>query len=1055
MTALLSAMLVLPMSAQDRTVKGRVMDDSGSPLPGASIWVKETSLGTTSNINGEYVIHPVNVKDPVLTVSFVGYTTVEEVVGDRTVIDFVLNESTAELEEVVVVGYGVQKKTTMIGSVAQAKGEDLLKTGAVTNVSQAIQGLMPGVVAISSTSKPGDDAAKLIIRGKGTWHNTDPLCLVDGVERDFNDVDPNEIESISVLKDAAATAVYGVKGGNGVIIITTKRGLNQRPSISISANFGFKQPTMKPEYADYVTSMKMWNEAVANDGAWNMLIPESTIAAWENAFATGNYGPDNDYFPEVDWWKEMIKPLGFSQQYNLNVRGGSNFVKYFVSFAFLNEGDIYRTEKNEIFDPTHNFKRYNWRTNLDFNLTTSTVLSVNLAGKQGNRNQPGYRLDGSYEASFFRELYNDPRHLFPVRYSDGEYGAAIDGMSNLRESFDHGQRMFKSYQNFVDLGLKQNLNFITQGLSAQAKFSFTTANESQSRIQKAKGSNFGAGSFGEANIRYYRKYDYTQPLPDGGYELIENIRFPTNPANWQGERPEVSYDNITGGGYERRIKYEASVNYARTFGKHAVTALGVFDRNQIDKLLDGATVNMKYQEREEAWVTRVTYGYAERYLLELNGAYTGSMRFARDRRFKFFPSYSVAWRISEESFIKNSVVSQALSNLKIRYSYGTVGFDRNADFFEYVQKYKLASTSPNLQLGSTTANSYGPIIVEDGTANVNATWETAYKQNLGVDFGLFDNRLTGNADFFKENRKGIIMSQITPAWFGFKDPQANLGETKTHGLEIELGWNAQTSDDFRYWIKVNFSTNENRVVERNDPFMMEEYLRKAGKPIDYQTRLGVAGYYGSLDDIYNYASAVEQTTLLPGDFMYIDYNADGTIIYDDLNDRMPMEKQNYPRTTYGWSMGFSWKNFDFSMMWYGVLGVYKNVADELLWDLRFGQVENYFANPDVLNRWTPETALTASKPTLHALTASSQYNQRGTTYNYRNASYLRLKNMEVAYTFNQRLIGKVGMSKCQIYVNANNLLTFTNFNKYIDPESNSASLYPLVRRYNIGLRIGF
>jgi TonB-linked SusC/RagA family outer membrane protein len=1054
MATLLSVAFVLPAVAQDHTVTGRVMDDSDSPLPGVNIVIKGTTLGVVTDVDGKYAI-TVPGKETVLQFSFVGYLTQEIEVGDRTVIDVSLAENVKELEEIVVVGYGVQKKATMVGSVAQAKGDDLLRTGAVTNVSQAIQGLMPGVVAISSTSKPGADAAQLIIRGKGTWGGTNPLCLVDGVERDFNDVDPNEIESISVLKDAAATAVYGVKGGNGVIIITTKRGLVQRPSISLSANFGFKQPTMKPEYADYVTSMNMWNEAVANDGTWDMLIPESTIAAWENAFATGNYGPNNDYFPEVDWWDEMIKPLGFSQQYNLNVRGGSDFVKYFVSFAFLNEGDIYRIEKNEIFDPTHNFKRYNWRTNLDFNLTKSTVLSVNLAGKQGTRNQPGYRLDGSYEETFFRELYSDPRHLFPVRYSDGEYGAAIDGMSNLRESFDHGQRMFKSYQNFVDLGLKQNLDFITKGLSAQAKFSFTTANQSQSRIQRAKGSNFGAGSFGEANIRYNRRYDYTQPLPDGGYELIENNRFPTNPANWQGERPEVSYDNITNGGYERRVKYEASVNYARTFGKHAVTAMGVFDRNQIDKLLDGSAVNMKYQEREEAWVTRVTYGYAERYLVELNGAYTGSMRFARDKRFKFFPSYSVAWRISEESFIKNSVVSQALSNFKVRYSYGTVGFDRNANFFEYVQIYKIADSNPDLSLGSTTVNNYGPIIVEDGTANLNATWETAYKQNLGFDFGFFDNRLTGNVDLFKESRKGITMSQTTPAWFGFKDPLANLGKTKTHGLEIELGWNDKAGDDFRYWVKVNFSTNENRVVERNDPYLMEEYQRKAGKPIDYQTRLGVAGYYGSLDDIYNYASVSEQTSLTPGDFMYIDYNADGTVIYDDLNDRMPMEKQNYPRTTYGWSMGFSWKNFDFSMMWYGVLGVYKNVADELLWDLRFGQVENYFANPDVLNRWTPETASTASKPALHASTVASQYNQRGTTYNYRNASYLRLKNIEAAYTFDQSLTGKIGMSKFQIYVNANNLLTFTGFNKYIDPESNSTSLYPLVRRYNIGLRIGF
>jgi TonB-dependent SusC/RagA subfamily outer membrane receptor len=351
-----------------------------------------------------------------------------------------------------VVGYGVQKKATLIGSVSQAKGDDLLKTGSVTTISQAIQGLMPGVVSIINTSRPGADKAQVLIRAIGTWYNTAPLYLVDGVERDINDVDPNEIESISVLKDAAVTAVYGVKGGNGVVIVTTKRGENKRPEIGLSANFGFKQPTMKREYADYITSMNMWNEAATNDKAWGSLIPESTIAAWQNAYDTGNYGPYNDYFPEVDWWDEMVKPWGYQQQYNLNIRGGADFVKYFASFGYLYDGDIFRTIKTELYDPSFWYKRYNWRVNLDFNLTKTTTLSVNLAGKQGNRNQPGFRstnenadtLGDAYSNNFFSTIYQAARHQFPIRWTEGEYageyGVSYDGSGNLRADFDRGQK---------------------------------------------------------------------------------------------------------------------------------------------------------------------------------------------------------------------------------------------------------------------------------------------------------------------------------------------------------------------------------------------------------------------------------------------------------------------------------------------------------------------------------------------------------------------------------------------------------------------------------------
>lgn len=1050
---------------QGIVVRGTVTDESG-PIPGVSIAIQGTTTGVATDINGEFTI-TVPSDDAILVFSFVGYTTREVVIGDQRIMNITLSEEVHMIDEVVVIGYGTQKKATMVGAVAQVRGDDLLKTGSVTSVSQAIQGLMPGVVVNVNTGLPGRDAGNIFIRGQGTWQGSrEPLCLVDGVERDFNDIDPNEIESISILKDAAATAVYGVKGGNGVIIVTTKRGSNQRPTVNVSANFGLKQPLSAPKYTDYVTSMEMWNEAVYNDKNWDYMIPESTISAWRNAYATGNYGPYNDYFPEVDWWNEMIQQ-GYQQQYNLSIRGGTDFVKYFASFAYLHDGDILHIDKHDMFDNSYWYKRYNWRTNLDFNLTRSTTLSVNLAGVQGNRNSAGFRgpeetadPDNAHTQAFYRELYRAARNLFPIRWSDGEYGTAADGSGNLKTYFERGQRMFKNYENFIDLGLKQDLDFITKGLTTNIKFSYTTESETQSRVQLHTGAPgyFGApagGDTGNSVIRYYRQYDYSQPLEDGGYALVANIRHPA--PEFQGERHGVTYDAKSSGGYSRRMKYEGSLSYTRSFGKHNVTALGVFERYENEGLAGGSTSNMRYRVREEAWITRETYNYDERYLFEFAGSYTGSMRFARGLRFKFFPSYSLGWRISQEPFIRDSDISNTLTDLKLRYSYGTVGYDRNAGFFTYVQTYNVGGANSGIQLGESSADQgrYGPIITEQQIANERATWETAYKQNLGLDWGLFHNQFTGSVDLYKERREGILMTMVAPGWFGFRDPDANLGITKNHGIEIELGWNSKIGRDFNYFIKANLALNENRIIERNDAPGRAEYRKWAGKPIGFNTNMLVAGYYESLDDIYNYAASSQKGNLIPGDLLYVDYNANGEIVNHVDHDQAPMKELSHPHNTYGWTTGFSWKNFNFSMMWYGVHGVHKNLVDEMLLQLSAGQNGNYYAYPEVVNRWTQATAAQAIMPALHTTEIFRSWNEFPSTWKWRDASYLRLKNLEVSYSLDRELANRLNMNSCQFYINGHNLLTFTDFSKYMDPENNSVTHYPMVKRYNVGIRIGF
>lgn len=1036
--------------AQKRNFNATVIDSKTSePLIGVSVVVKDKpQAGTVTDLDGHFTL-TINPKEVIL-ISYVGYTPLEipagKVVDGMTI---KLEEKKNELSEVVVVGYGVQKKVSTVAAITQTKGSELLKTGGVTSVTQALQGLLPGVVAVADNSKPGADAGDIFIRGKSSWDNSSPLILVDGIERDFNDVDPNEIETISTLKDASATAVYGVKGANGVILITTKRGTNDKPSINFSANFGFKQPTTKPSYADYVTTLSYWNEALRNDNQWSSLIPQSTIEAWKNAYATGNYGPYNEYFPEVNWWDEAISKWGYQQNYNVNVSGGTDFVGYFISLGYLNDGDIFKTVPNDLYDPSFGYKRYNWRTNFDFNVTKTTKIGVNLAGKFGYRNQAGYRIaddgeDGFGQAQFFQAFYSSPRNQFPIRYSDGYYGVGSSGTGNAYANLnDLGQRTYKYFEGLFDLTVNQKLDFLTKGLSFKGTLSYTTTSNTTSRIQHYEGSNFGESK----PIRYYRTWDYAHPNADGTYPLLENKRWPSEDT--QDSPPSASYDNTLTGGSSKRLYYELAFNYARTFGNHDISLLALVNRQEVEGLASTSTTTLRFPSYEEAWVGRATYSWQGRYLAEVNAAYTGSEKFAPGKRFGFFPSFSAGWRVSEEPFIKK-YTEKFLTNLKLRYSYGVVGSDKGSARFNYIQTYNLGKD--NVNLGTTTSTAYGPLYTEGAAANPDATWETAHKQNFGLDLLLWD-KLSFTMDVFREKRTGILMTrQTVPIWFGIKDASANIGETKNQGAEFEIGWKDRIKDKVNYWVKANLALSENRVVFRDDPRNTPDYQKNAGKPIGWESAYLTTGNYQSLDDIYNYAtpsSASLQGQLLPGDFMYADYNADGVI---NSNDLVPLDKLDYPLTTYGFSFGGSYKNFDLSVVFYGAANLTRDLPSRILWDFSESTKGTYIATPEVAQRWSAGAAGLV-RPTLHSAVATTNYNQQSSTYTYQDYGYLRLKSVELGYTLPQKIVSLVGLKKMQVYVNGSNLLTLTNLTKKIDPETKSADVYPLIRRYNIGFRI--
>lgn len=1039
----LSLLLSPPLLwGQNHSIKGQIVDaKSNEPLIGVNITVEGTSNGTISDVDGHFTLTAT--PDAVLKISYIGYREILLKVADLKKDAIIsLEEDSKQLEEVVVVGYGVQKKVTSVGSITQTGGNELMKGGSVNSVSEALQGKLNGVVAINLSGMPGDNEVKMYIRGKSTWDNTDPLVLVDGIERNMNDVDMNEIESISVLKDASATAVYGVRGGNGVILITTKRGTDTAPVINFSANYTFKSPTTSMKLADHVTAMQAYNMAMANDASWDKLIPQSTIDAWSRAYAEGNYGAYNDVFPYVNWWDELITG-GFTQNYNINIRGGTDYMKYFASAGYQGDGDIYDLKKNDDFDPRHTYKRYNWRSNFDFNFTKSTKLSINIAGSMGYRNKS---IDND---SPFNRILTESTSDHPIMYSDGNWGddEEKNPVANMNLG---GAKLRKTFQGWYDASLEQKLDFITKGLKVAAKVSYSSSSTTNTDVYRGGGS---ADQALKSIVRYHRVYDYANPVvnTDGTitYPMIEDKRLPTSES--VPLPPGVTmWDGLDA--YTRRFYYEFSVAYNRSFNDHNVSALALVNRKIYDeRYTENNTQYMRFPNYNEDWVGRVTYNWKERYLTEMNISYTGSEKFARGERFGLFPSFSLGWRLSEEPFIKKSI-GKVLTNAKFRYSWGKVGSDAGAKRWNYIQQF---TSDGNITLGTDASGQiWGPLYHEGDVANLNSTWEKSTKQNLGIEIGLW-NKLDITLDLFDEKRKDILMEPQTTSFItGAKFNALNIGSTKNHGFELELHYNDKIGSDFRYHVGFTLASSENRVVFRDDPVNGPNHLKEAGKPIGHQNRYLAVGNYETIDDVFNNAqtgsiNSVAPGQVVPGDFIYIDFDSNGIL---NGQDKVAVDELNYPLHTYGLNLGFDWKGLSFSAMFYAPTGVYKLVNSVYSASFKSGKIN---AQPDVMNAWTPETANTSGvrAPALH-LTNDGAFNGTESTYRYQNFSYLRLKTMELGYNLPKKWLKTVGLKSLQVYVTGNNLLTWWGGDDRIDPEGEQAK-YPILRSFTSGVRVSF
>ena len=1043
---LLVLLLLLPEHsfAQNLRVEGKVLDEMGEGLIGAGVVIQGTTNGTITDLDGNFVLPSVP-SGTTLEISCVGYKT-QQVTVTGTRIDITLEPDASALEESVVVAYGQQKKVTITGAVSAVSGEGLLKAP-VANVANALQGNLPGVSAVQASGMPGDDEPVIRIRGVGSLNSAEPLVLVDGVERPFSQLDPNEIESISVLKDASATAVFGVRGANGVILVTTKRGQVGKASVTATVNGAMQRISKFIDFTDSYTYGQMWNYTAITDALpmsqWPGTVNISDYSKYadngirfsQNVMEHFRTGDMPQTFPNMDWINYIMNDSAWQEQANVNVNGGTERVRYFVSAGFLNQDSLFKTftnNKNETFD----YQRLNYRANLDIDISERSQLSLTLGGRMQNRTTMG-----GGEGFLFRYLQGatpyagcgidaQGRHIISDKNLVGPYDR--DALSNY---YGLGyQNESTNVLNF-DLQYKLDLGFITEGLSFKVKGSYN----SDYTAQKNRENGYGTG------------LTYVATLDENGNEVLrkENVTWPT-PYN------EGKWGN-------RNWYAEASFDYARKFGKHNVAALLLY--NQSKTYYPWDSDGSLYQSIPKGYVGlvgRVTYDYDTKYLLDFNIGYNGSENFAPGKRYGLFPSVSVGWIPSNEPWWEP--VKNAIGYLKLRGSYGIVGNDNtNGARFLYLpgawQFYQGSMTVDPQNRGANfgTSGDWLQAVKELTSGNPNVTWETARKINVGMDAAFIHDHLHAYVDFFWEDRNGILVSNVStlPAVTSLPASYVNEGRVKNHGFEVTLNWEDKVGD-FRYSISPNFAFARNKVIEMLEVKPMYDYLSHTGLPVGQGFGYDLFEFYqpGTEDryrEKYGTEMPNQNTELKYGDCVYVDLNGDGIV---DQNDQKPLGFTSTPEITYSLNFNFNWKHLDFSMLWIGA----DNVSRTLNGYFRdqFGST-----NTSALTQWVADNSWTEDNTNaiLPRISFTNRvHNNRDSQAWVIDSKFVRLKNVEVGYTFNRTKDSQF-FNYIRVYLSGQNLLTFSDF-KGNDPEAPGSGLdygvrYPMTSIFNIGAQLNF
>ena len=1044
---LLTMLFCTTMWAQKVDIKGTVVDTNGEALIGASVVVKgNTSVGTITDFDGNFSLS-VPSESTVIVVSYVGMDSRELKVGKQRNFNISLSDNT-QLTEVVVVGFGQQKKASVVGAITQTTGEVLERSAGIGSVSAALTGNVPGVATIASTGQPGEEDPRIYIRGAAAW-NTDaqPLILVDGVEREIKSVDVTSVATVSVLKDASATAVYGVKGANGVILITTKRGVEGKAKIDVGFNATLKAVSKLPRKYDSYDGYMYRNQAIEHelaiggDASWAYYRPQTFIENFRNQDyrVKPNYGADGTYLGEysqaeryanIDWQDEMFESTAFSYNTNLNISGGTQFVKYFVAFDFQNEGDMTKIwDNHQGYTGGYAYNRLNVRSNLDFQITKTTQFKVNLAGSNAQQKTPRYYYGNNGE--FFQQqkwagAYGMAPNLFPVRFSDGSWGyyPLVSNIENSPASVaTSGYELKTITRVFTDFALEQKLDFITKGLVARGTISWDNQ--------------FNESDRGISDLHTTKK---AYMLPEVGQMLWENEINATTGFDFYESRDWSTVAGTVNQTY-RATEMSLQLFWGRQFGDHNVTLMGNWKR----RIQAG---NADLEDRREDWVFRSTYDYKSRYFAEVNGAYNGSQKFSPDNRFVFFASGALGWMISEEKFMKKLKEKKIIDMFKIRGSIGEIGDDAGGARWAYLTTWEVTNNGNGFNMGLD--GSASPFIgyKEAVIANPDLRWATVVKKNIGFDYAILGGMFAGSFDYFRDDRKDIFISgnnRSVPSYYGAAtNPDINKGKMKNHGFEFEVRFNKVLNNGMRFWANANYTYAHNEIIEKDDPALIPAYRKAQGYSQGQYISFIDNGFIGTYDELYSTpAREKDDSQVLIGDHYIVDFNGDGVV--DETNDQAPYGYTGTPEHTYNATIGWEWKGWSCFAQLYGATGVTRDVGLHSFNNKLLTVYDNGVW-------WNPVDR--GGEVVVPRFTTQVSYND-GTQYLY-DGSYFRLKNVEIAYTWTKGWIKKLGFTSLKLYVNGNNLFLITKMPD--DRESNygfsgGGGAYPTVRRYNFGIKL--
>lgn len=1013
------------MAQNQRIIKGQVLDENKEPLIGATVIIKNLkSSGTITDVNGHFSLSLPSDRN-IIQISYISCKTQEINVADKNNITVTMQDNNVGLSDVVVVGYGKQKKASVVGAITQTTGKVLERAGGITDIGAALTGNLPGVVTIASSGLPGEEDPKIVIRGSSSWNNSDPLVLVDGIERPMNSVDISSVESVSVLKDASATAVYGVKGANGVILVTTKRGKEGAARIEISANTTVKAASKLPNKLDSYDALSARNVAIENElglspDSWAYIKPQSII----NKYRYPANLQESERYPNVDWQDVLFKDYTTSQNVNLNVSGGTKFVKYFASADYVHEGDLFSVFDNgRNYQSGYGFDRLNVRSNLDFQLTKTTLFKVNLAGSNGIKKSPWNQTNSSdwAVAQQWAGAYNIAPDVFLPKYADGSWGfyPSISNVSNSAANLALGGVMTTTSTRITtDFALEQDLSFVTKGLSLKGTVSWDNT-----FVEFNRGVN---DLYNDAQQKWVDPATGTATYKK---EFENNNKFDF----MQGVMWNTSGGTVQNWSSQRNLNYQFQTNWARDFGKHAISAMGLVSRQEIAK-------GSEIPNYREDWAFRTTYNYADKYFLEYNGAYNGSEKFSKENRFAFFNSGAIGWMISEESFMKPI---KFLDMLKVRASYGEIGDDNVKDRWLYMSQWAYGGTSSlDLNQGKSPYTWYR----EKAVGNIDVHWETVKKLNWGLDYSLLNGLFAGSVEIFHDKRSEILVNgndRSVPPYYGTTAATANLGKVRTDGYELELRINKKLANGMRLWGNFNMTHARNEILVKDDPELYPAYQKQSGYSINQNRTFVDAGYVNNYDEVFGSVQHDKSDAAkLPGDYYIIDFNGDGVI---DSKDQVPAGYSSNPENTYNATVGFEWKGFSAFVQFYGVSNVTRVVQLT-----SFGSKLNTVYD---MGSWWSKDDMTADV-TVPRWLSSASYNE-GTQYMF-DGSYIRLKNAEIAYTFDGGWIKKMGLKNLKIFINGNNLWVWSKMPD--DRESNFAGAggqgaYPTMKRFNMGLKL--